>query len=351
MAEQLGKINRSFFEDTVFQHSGKKRREILAGPMFGVDVALVSLPNGLAMAMTSDPLSLIPSLGLEESAWLSVHLMANDMATTGSAPQYGQFVLNLPSTFSKHDFKTYWQYIDRFCKEIDVAITGGHTGFIEGQNSTIAGGGTFTTVAEEKAFRLSCYAQEGDVLLVTKECALSSSAILALSFPETVRNRIGKDRHEQACEAFYQTSSLKDALTAVAEDEEHKQVSAMHDVTEGGVLGAVYEMAVAAGLGVVIDDDNLPVRGVSGDVCQIFDLDPRYCVGAGAMLIACKAEAKSNVISKLTSQAIACTEIGVFTQPSQGMKIKKESVETKLEYQPVDPYWHAFLQAYKKGWK
>lgn len=351
MAAQLGKISLPFFESSVFQYSGSRRKEVLAGPMFGVDVGLVRLPNGLAMATTSDPLSLIPSLGLEESAWLSVHLMANDMATTGLAPQYAQFVLNLPPSLTNDDFKIYWQYIDRFCKEIGIAITGGHTGFVEGQNSTIAGGGTFTTVAPEKEFRLSRFAEEGDVLLVTKQCALSSSAILALSFPDTMKNRIGNDLHVQACAAFYQTSSLKDALTAVAGDPNRTQVTAMHDVTEGGVLGAAYEMAVAAGLGVEIEDDKLPIAEVQDVVCQVFDLDPRYCIGAGAMLIACKAHATQTVVSRLLAQNIACTEIGVFTKQSQGMNLVRDGIATVMEYQPVDPYWNAFLKALKKGWK
>src|SRR5690606_17213236 len=105
--------------------------------------------------LTSDPLSLIPSLGLRESAWLSVQLMANDMATTGFAPMYGQFVLNLPATFSKPDFEAYWQHIHTFCTDIGIAVTGGHTGFIEGQNSTIAGGGTFITIAPKDKVLLS----------------------------------------------------------------------------------------------------------------------------------------------------------------------------------------------------
>src|SRR5690606_37373502 len=124
---------------------GYTRKEVRSGPRFGVDVSIVELPGGMALASTSDPLSLVPSIGIEESAWLSVHLMANDMATTGFSPMYGQFVLNLPATFSKQDFNTYWEYIHGFCKDIGVAITGGHTGFVEGQNSTISGGGTLFT--------------------------------------------------------------------------------------------------------------------------------------------------------------------------------------------------------------
>lgn len=350
MAGQIGKISLPFFESTVFRHSGAVREEVLAGPAFGVDVALVRLPHGLAMATTSDPLSLIPSLGLEESAWLSVHLMANDMATTGIAPQYGQFILNLPPTLSEQDFKTYWQYINKFCKDIGVAITGGHTGFVEGQYSTIAGGGTFTATAPEAAFRLSSYAEPGDVLLMTKQCALSSAAILALSFPETVKNKVGRDCHLAACQGFYRTSSLPDALAAVAGDTERKQVTAMHDVTEGGVLGAIYEMAVATGLGVQIYDDKLPIDEVQQAVCAVFGLDPRSCVGAGAMLIACKANAKQQVLSRLADKEIACAEIGLFTEPNQSVYMIKNGESKIMDYHTVDPYWAAFARAIKKGW-
>src|SRR3546814_13979462 len=89
--KELGKIQHGFFEDTILKNCGYNRKEVSCGPGFGVDVAVIDLPNGLAMATASDPLSLIPSLGLEESAWLSVYLMANDIATTGHSAMYAQF--------------------------------------------------------------------------------------------------------------------------------------------------------------------------------------------------------------------------------------------------------------------
>src|SRR5690606_41017577 len=75
---------------------GFPRPNVLCGPRYGVDCALVELDGGKAMALASDPLSYIPSIGIKESAFLSIHLTANDIATTGFSPQYGQFVLNLP---------------------------------------------------------------------------------------------------------------------------------------------------------------------------------------------------------------------------------------------------------------
>lgn len=350
-AKQPGKLQHHLIEEIILQQCGAVRSEVSTGAAFGVDVSVIDLPNGLAMAMTSDPLSLIPSLGLAESAWLSVHLMANDMATTGFAPMYAQFVLNLPAQFSTADFQTYWNHLHQYCKEIGVAITGGHTGFVEGQNSTIAGGGTFTTVAPKAQLLTSAKTNVGDVVLVTKQYALTATSILAMSFPETVKNKAGKEVYEKACELFWQTSSLNDALTAVGKEQRITDVTAMHDVTEGGILGAVYELAVAANKGVRLYNDKIPLGEVQQEVCSLFDLDPRYVVGAGAMIITVKKGAEQSVINRLQQQNIACTVIGEITAKEKGKKIVVNDVEEELIYLERDPYWNAFFEAYKNGWR
>jgi len=346
-----GKIAHHFFEQFIQNKCGYSRAEVRIGAKFGADVSIIDLPGNLAMALTSDPLSLIPSLGLEESAWLSVQLMVNDMATTGFAPMYGQFVLNLPASFPKNDFKTYWEHIHRFCVETGIAITGGHTGFIENQHSTIAGGGTLITVAPKDQLLVSSFAQAGDSILVTKEAAILSAAILARCFPETVKNKAGAEIYQLACQSFYQTSSLRDALTAVGEKKEHHDITAMHDVTEGGVLGAIYELAVASGNGAVIYDQQLPLGEVPKKVCSVFSLDPRFCVGAGAMIVTCKKGTARDVIDRLARKNIACTEVGQLRAPSRGIKLAENGIENDLVYMERDPYWAAFFNAYNAGWK
>lgn len=350
MSEKSGKIGYDFFTHFIHNKCGHHRNEVVAGPQFGVDVSVIHLPGDLAMAMTSDPLSLIPSLGLQESAWLSVHLMANDMATTGHAPMYGQFVLNLPSTLSKNDFKTYWEYIHKFCSDIKIAITGGHTGFIEGQHSTFAGGGTLVTVAPKNKILVSASARSGDRILVTKTCALSSVAILAMSFPETVKNRAGSEIYQQACNSFYHTSSLQDALIAADKNNSQQNVTSMHDVTEGGVLGAIYELAVASGNGAVVYNSKLPVAEVQARVCSIFDLDPRHCIGAGSMIITCKKEAAADVIARLAESNIPCVEVGELCEKQEGITLVEHDKRKNLIYLETDPYWAAFFSALKQGW-
>jgi len=347
----LGKISNSGFGEIILPHCGRSRSEVKSGPAFGVDVSLVDIGGGMGLALTSDPLSLIPSLGLQESAWLSVHLMANDMGTTGFAPMYAQMVLNLPPGLSKAGFTTYWSYIHQYCNDIGVAITGGHTGSIEGQNSTIAGGGTMLLTAPLNNILLSHKANAGDVIIVTKECALSSSAILAMCFPETVKNKLGNEVYDKACALFYQTSSLPEALIASGANDPYHEVTAMHDVTEGGVLGAVYEMAIASGNGVTVDNKLLPKGNAQESICGLFGIDSRFCIGAGSIVMAVKPDAALNVLQRLQQNNIKGTIIGEFTPKEQGYKLVDDDVEANLPYYSTDPYWAAFFNAYKNGWK
>lgn len=349
---ETGKIHDEFFKSVIFPFCGSRRPEVLAPPQYGVDVSLVALPNGFEMALTSDPLSLIPTLGLKESAWLSVCLMANDMATTGKAPMYAQFVLNLPQTLSAEDFDTYWKHIHQFCADMGTAITGGHTGRFEGIQSTIAGGGTMIALAPQGEMLTSAHASAGDVLVVTKSAALIATSILALSFPETVKNRCGAEVQQKAAGLFYETGALQTGLVAASlNTKDKKLVTAMHDVTEGGVLGAICELAAASGCGVLVEEEKLPAGEVQRQVCAAFQIDPHFSIGAGSMIIAVKKEGVAPLIERLAQEGISATAVGVCTARDQGLKLAGVQEVKPLQHPGTDPYWAAFYAAFAQGLK
>lgn len=346
-----GKVSSNFFESSIYPFCGSDREEVVVPAGYGVDVALIRLPNGYEMALTSDPLSLIPTLGLQESAWLSVQLIVNDMVTTGVAPMYAQFVLNLPPSINAVQFDEYWKYIHGYCKQAGVAITGGHTGKCDGQNSTVAGGGTMTAIAPEGTMLTSNMAEVGDVVIVTKESAQIATSILALSFPETVRDKCGHEVQQKAAELFYSTSAFETGLAAAALNKEEKIVTAMHDVTEGGICGAIYELAVASGCGVEIGQAKLPTGDVQQQVCNVFDIDPHYCVGAGSMIVTAKKDKEHLVIEALKRQGIKATAVGTLTDKATVKNIRTEKGIAMLTRPGTDPYWAAFYDAMAKGLK
>ncbi|WP_107039268.1 AIR synthase-related protein [Brumimicrobium mesophilum] len=346
-----GKINASAFKEVLLPKTGFQRNEVIVGPQFGVDNAVIDLGNNLGLVTSSDPTSLIPNLGPKVSAWMSVHLLANDMATSGFSPQYAQFVLNLPTTISMPFFQEYWTYIDQFCKDIGVAITGGHTGSIENQNSVISGGGTMFLTAPLDQILSSKNAQPGDVIIVTKEAALNSSAILAMSFPETIKEKLGISVYEKAISNFYQTSSLKDALLAKDILIPNEEISAMHDVTEGGVLGAIYEMSQASNCGFEIFDQHIPRGNAQTEIMDLFDIDQRFCIGAGSMLMSVKRNKVDELIDYLGKNEIKATAVGEFKTLDFGHIIHEQGVRKEFHFNGVDPYWGAYFKAMKDGLK
>ena len=346
-----GKIQNSFFKSRVFPYCGTKRSEVTVGPEYGVDVSIVKLGNGMAMAMTSDPLSLIPTLGLRESAWLSVQLMANDMSTTGFAPMYAQFVLNLPTTLRAEEFEQYWKFIHEYCSQLGIAITGGHTGRFEGLQSTVSGGGTMITISPYGDLITSKGARPGNVLIMTKECALLSTAILSLSFPETIKKACGEEAYQQGCDLFYKTSAVEAGLAAGEAGRLTKGVTAMHDVTEGGVMGALYELAHASNCGLIIEEDKIPVGAAQQQICDHFGIDPRYCVGAGSMIIAAEAVTCESLLSHLRNRDITASVIGKAVDREQGLIIQNQNERKEVSHPQADPYWDAFFSALSKGWK
>ncbi len=348
---KLGKINKRGFENTILQNCGFLRPEVSTGPEFGVDVSVIDLPGEMAMVTTSDPLSLIPSLGLKESAWLSVHLMANDIATSGLAPQYAQLVLNLPPSLNDSALDEYWKYVHQFCSDIKVSITGGHTCRIHGQESTIAGGGTMMSVGKKNEILVSKNAKLGDAILLTKQCALVSTALLTLGFPETVKNKLGSDVFNEVSKLFYQTSSLREACIISNLGLNNKGISAMHDVTESGVVGGVLEMALASGKGALLIKDKLPVSLAQQRVCELFSLDYTRIIGAGAMLVSVNKKYVDIVIETLKKENINCVQIGEIVDKSAGYKMLEGNQVLPLNYTDHDPYWDAYFDSLKRGWK
>lgn len=344
-----GKVSAEFLQALVYPRCGAVRPEVRVGPRAGVDTAVIDLPGGHALALTTDPCSLVPSLGLKESAWLTVHLLASDITTTGCAPMYALFDLNLPPDLSARDFETYWTHVHAFCAEIGCAIVGGHTGRFEGQHSTVVGGGMMLTVAPREQILTSQDARPGDTLIVTGECGITATAILAHSFPETIRQRCGDDVLAQGQALFYRSSTVWAALAAVEAGRGPAGVTAMHDATEGGVRGALYELAGASGCGLTVYRDRIPGSPAVRRIAAAFGLDPFEIVGSGALVIAAAPGRDNEVLAALNARDIPAVAVGSLTDPSAGLWLIDHDGREAFTHPGEDPYWRAFHSAFAEG--
>ncbi len=347
---RLGKFDPALLEKIVFPKIGTIRREVLVGPGFGVDNAIIEIAKGRVMALTTDPISLIPSLGVEDSAWLSVHNLASDLTTSGFPPAYVVVDFNLPPHMRDGEFQRYWTVFEREFGRLGAMIVGGHTGRFEGSNYTVIGAATLIAIGSKQKYISANMAQVGDVLLVTKSAAFSSTAILARVFPERIEKAIGARCSRNAQGLFGGISSVREALALASMGVRENGVSAMHDATEGGVFAAIYEMLTASGLGGLVKKSQIPVLPEVRSICKLFSMDPYTSLSEGTLIISVRPHRVDDAISVLVKLGVACVDVGKVTKRSMGIVLQTEEGEEHLRYPRKDPYWDAYWKGVRQGW-
>ena len=285
---KTGKFPYDLVEKLVYTRLGAERTEVLVAPGAGRDNTVIELKGGQVLVATADPLSVIPALGVKDSAYISIHLLASDLATCGFAPQFFMVNLNLPPEMSDEDFGTYWRTIDAECRKLDVAIVGGHTGRYPGSGYTVVGGGVMMTVAPENQYISSTMAKPGDLIMMTKGVAIATTGILSRVFPQTVEKSFGTAFLRKAQRYLSDFSVVEDALISASIGLRDKGVTAMHDVTEGGLLGALYELSEASNVGLEVDLSKVIVTEEAQKICQLFKISPYHALSEGTLLLAVK---------------------------------------------------------------
>jgi len=349
-SDQQGKVPRDFLESVVFSNLGAKRSALVVKPGHGMDNAVISLGGKKVLLVTTDPLSIIPSIGVKESAWLSVHLIASDMATSGVSPQFAVLDLNLPPQMGLPEVGAYLKAIGDECKKLGISIAGGHTGRYPGSGYTVVGGGMMFSVAGRKDYVTPAMAMPGDAVLITKGAAIGATAVLAHCFPETVRREAGSSLLRKAKSRLRDCSTVNDALAAASAGLREK-VTSMHDATEGGVLGGLFELSSACGLPVIVDREKIKVSDEAAAVCGAFELDPLTTLSEGTLVITCKPWAVEDLMAILEKEETAIHEIGRIGSRGQRKGLWVASGESKAEPHVPRPdgYWKAYTDAIGRG--
>ena len=337
-------------EKAVFSNLGARRSSVLVEPGHGLDNAVVSLGGRRVLLVTSDPLSVIPAVGMEASAWLSVHLLASDLATSGVAPQFAMLDLNLPPEMGLSAAESYLKAVGEECKKLGIAIVGGHTGSYPGSGYTVVGGGMMFSIAKEGEYMTPAMAKPGDAVVMTKGAAIGATAVLSASFPKSLAEKIGAPLLRKAKSRLRDCSTVRDALAA-ADVGLHDSVTSMHDATEGGVLGGLSELSSACAHPVLIDRERIHVPEEAAAVCDAFGLDPLVTLSEGTLLVTCKRKATEKVQAALAKAGIESYEIGRIGQGlnKAGLWVSTKGSSPVATVPAADRYWDAFSDATSRG--
>ncbi|WP_135826366.1 AIR synthase family protein [Halorussus ruber] len=338
----LGKVDREFFDQRIYPHLGADREDVLLGPQHGVDFGVVEV-GGEAVVLASDPISLVPALGFEKAAWFAVHVALSDAAVSGIPPTHLAVTFTLPPEMTDEEFGTVWETFDREATELGVSIVTGHTARYGGCQYPWVGGATALAVGDPDDVVRPDGASPGDRVLVTKGPAVEVAGFLVTLFEDAVD--LPDSTVETAKERFWDMSPVRDALTAAAAG----PVTAMHDATEGGLQGALVELARAGGVRLDVDSAAVPFLPGVRESCEFFGIDPWAATSEGTLLLTVDSSGVSDVLSALESEGIPAAEIGEVSADETGGDAGSVFLDgEEVEHPEVDPSWEVFEEYAEK---
>jgi len=344
---EIGKISPEIFNELIFPRLGARSEKILVGPHHGVDVGIAEIGDK-AVSFTCDPVFIVPEYGWERAAWFAIHIIASDAVTCGLKPRFLSIDLNLPMEMTGEQLEIMWDSMHRECEQLGIAVICGHTARYENCHYPMVGGATIIGVGEKDEYVTPGMARAGDKIIITKGPAIEATGIFATMFPQLIEKEFGLDFSRRAQQIFYKMSVVEDAMTAVSVGIRDNGITAMHDATECGIWGGLYELAQAAGLGARIEKEQIVVENCVEEICSYFGIDPYASISEGTLIIACREHKAREVVEALSQKGIKSSIVGELTKPEKGMVLAAGGNEKRLEHPIVDPFWKAFYKAIAK---
>jgi hydrogenase expression/formation protein HypE len=252
------------------------------------------------------------------------------------------YSLLMPSETKEEDFRTIVDAIHSAALELEIAIVGGHTGYYPGFAAPTIGGVTVFAIADKNAYITPAGAMPGDNVILTKGPAIETAGILAVIKEKELLKKYPSDLVERAKALCRQMTVVADALLAMGSG----GVTAMHDATEGGVIGGLYEIASASGVGMEINEDAIIYPDEVRMVCETFEIDPIAAIAEGSLLITVRPNRSANVVNTLRSGGIDASIIGKVTGDVDTRTIKRrDGSMDQLAIPRQDPFWPVFFES------
>ena len=259
---------------SVLRQIKHRREEVLSGPAVGRDCAALKLKDGEILVMSTDPITgTVKDMGSQ-----AVHITANDLAVSGAEPLGIMLTLLLPDTVEEPQIRAMMQEVESTCEKLGMEVLGGHTEITNVVRQPLISVTGVGKLRQDQMPDLS-RVRPGQDLVVTKWIGLEATAILAKEKEEELLKEFSPEFVRTAREFDRYLSVVPDAGAAAAAG-----VCAMHDITEGGVFGALWEVAEGANVGLEADLKKIPIRQETVEICEVFHLNPYHIMSSGSVL-------------------------------------------------------------------
>jgi len=325
----LGKVPPRILRQIVFRNLGAPNNRVLIGPGIGVDNTVISL-DGVKIVVSSDPVT-----GARENLGvIGVDVSTNDVALSGARPEFLLVSIILPPGTSEDSIRRIMSQAGSEALRLGVSIVGGHTEYADIVDNPVFVG---TAIGWTRCNKIitSGGAKPGEDIVIVGEAGVEGTSIIASDVGEKLKRRgVSPTVLKKASRLVKSISIVKQALIAA------DYVSAMHDPTEGGVLGGIYEICEASNTGCLVDLSSIPVREETKIICEKLGLDPLKLISSGTLLATVSRENTTRLIGKLRARGFKATVIGRITKGRKriGLLGGRELV---IDEPPQDELWRA----------
>lgn len=327
---KAGKLAPEKLHELILNQISTRRSDVLLHPCIGEDSAVIDFGEWVCV-MSTDPIT-GSSKGIGR---LAVHVSCNDLAANGAEPVGVQVVLLLPEDITEARIKEIMQEVDQGAAELGIEILGGHT-----EITSLVSKPIISTTAIGKAkkdqYVTSAGARPGDDVVITKGAGIEGTAILASDYREyLLQNGVRPETVERGSHFMEEISVLKEGLLAA-----RMGATGMHDVTEGGVYGALFEMAGASGAGFDLYADQVYIRPETAEICTALQIDPLGLISSGTMMITIPDG--DALIAALAELGIKASKIGTIT--SSGRRVWRGGHAEEFLMRDRDEIWRVLDQ-------
>ena len=303
---------------------GTHDSRVVVGPAVGEDCAVVEMGDRLLVAK-SDPIT----FAAERVGWYAVQVNANDIACAGADPKWFLPTLLMPEHFTPGDVRALVRDIADACSELGVAVIGGHSEITLGIDRPIVAGTMLGELLSRDQLITSGGARDGDSIVLSTGVAIEGTAILGTECADDLRNagldsatieRAGAYLREPGISVVGVARALRGSV----------DVHSLHDITEGGIVTALREVAAASDLGVVFEAESTPVLPECEMICAALGVDPMGLLGSGALLATMPSIEAPKALRALDSIGVNGWEIGQMIEKADGMWLIDRTGEHEL---------------------
>ena len=302
---KIGKVPENVLKRSVLKEIHTKRKEVVLGAGVGEDCAALKLEEDEIFVISTDPITGT----VQDIGNLAMHITFNDLASSGAMPIGVMLTILLPEGSKETELKVMMRQVEEMCSKAEVQIMGGHTEVTKAVNQPLI---SVCGVGKVKEGQLisTAGARPGNTLVVTKWVGLEGTSILAKDYEEFLKQRFSQEFLEKAKKFDGYLSVLPEAKVACS-----CGVTAMHDVTEGGIFGALWEMAESSNVGLEIDLKSIPIKQETIEISEVFGINPYQLISSGSMLIA--TENAMLLTSELKKAGIFSVVVGKVTEGNE----------------------------------